>query len=137
MKNVFCILENDYEKEIIGKIEKDSLIKIYEGIQAGKIYFCLEKDRGCLENKYNVRFCNAVMILFYLFLGDNDNVLDLDLMFYDSCSLYNESLSEDNFNIQDWIKTIKELFCESCFYLEIYYSLCEENYCNILNIMSK
>ena len=135
MNRVFCILEDDCEEEEIGRIEKDDLIKVYEGLQVGKIIFCLEKDKEYLENKYNVRFCNAVNVLFYLLLGENDNVLDLDLMFYDNCSLYNESINEDDFDFQEWIKTIKALFYENCIFMLNNYNLCEVNYYNILNIM--
>jgi len=125
---VFCLLEDDYGEDKIREIEKDKLSFVYRGFQVGKIIFCLEKDKCYLENKYNVNFYNSVNILFCLFLGESDNVLDLDLMFYDSCSLYNENIDEDNFDIEDWIKKTKRCFYENCIFMLNNYNLCETCY---------
>ena len=125
---VYCILEGDCKNKTFKKIEEDELTKAYTGSHVGKILFCLECHRRYLENKYNVYFYNSVNILFCLFLGENENVLDLDLMFRDSCSLYNENINEDNFDIEDWIKKIKRCFYENCIFMENNYNLCEMCY---------
>jgi len=125
---VFCLLEDDYSEDKIREIEEDKLSFVYRGFQVGKIIFCLECHRRYLENKYNVNFYNSVNVLFCLFLGENENVLDLDLMFCDSCSLCNENINEDNFDIEGWIKKIKRCFYENCIFMENNYNLCEMCY---------
>lgn len=121
---IWCACVDEYDEEIIEQLSKDYRVNIYEE----EIIFCLDYDEIDIIKQYDIEFVDGTQTLFYLFLGDRDNLLDLDLQFEDTLQIYDDNKILFYNNFKKWLKIIEDMFNETLKYIIDNFDECNRNY---------